>query len=116
MPISIASYKVGVSRAHDSRAARWLTLALAKPSGPIKAVSLFFYEGTPPDRGFVNRETGMVVANLPLADFDATYHIVQTEKPVFVSWRTDPEGNSVVGIDVSTSEEPLGEGFRDRSA
>jgi hypothetical protein len=55
------------------------------------------------------------VVNLRASDFDATYRILNTEKPVFVHWRTDPEDDKVIGFDLSTSEEPLGEGTPDRS-
>jgi hypothetical protein len=112
---AITSYKVGVSRAARSGPVRTLTLQLAVPDGALTQVSLFFYEKPPSGLGFVNRQTGFVSVNLPLADFDPMYHLLNIEKPVFVHWRTDPEDERVVSIDVSTSEEPVGEGLVDTS-
>jgi hypothetical protein len=107
---AIASYKVGVTRAARKGPVRSLTLQLAEPEGDLRQVSLFFYEDAPPSLGFVNHETGFVVANLRLVDFDASYRILNTENPVFIHWRTDPEEARLISIDLSTSEEPLGEG------
>lgn len=114
---SILSYKVGVTRAAAAKKGpvRWLNLNLAEPKGEIKQVSLFFYEQDPSNLGFVNHRTGCVMANLKLADFEPIYHLVQSEKPAFTFWRTDPEEDKLISIDVSTSEEPLGEGTPDRS-
>jgi hypothetical protein len=114
-PLPLTAYKVGVMRSRGPGPVRWLTLELEKPEGEIKHVSVFFYEKDPGDRGFVNRETGFVVANLPVADYQPMYHILQTEKPVFVTWRTETGEDALLSIDVSTSEEPIGEGFVDQS-
>jgi hypothetical protein len=112
---AVTSYKVGVSRSARPGPARSLTLQLAVPQGGIAQVSIFFYEKPPGGLGFVNRRTGFVTANLPLADFEPMYHVLNIEKPVFVHWRTDPEDERIVSIDVSTSEEPVGEGLVDNS-
>lgn len=111
----IANYKVGVMRSHEAGPVRWLTLNLAEPEGALSAVSVFFYEKPGAKLGFVNRETGYLVANLPAADFDAMYDLVKTESPVFVTWRLHPDEERLLGIDVSTSEEPVGEGAPDSS-
>jgi hypothetical protein len=108
----ISTYKVGVSRGRKGAPVRWLDLDLAAPEERIRRVSLFFYDEMPRSRGFRNSQTGTIMANLPVADFDPTYHILQTEKPVFVHWRTDDD-DAVISIDVSTTEEPLGEGMTD---
>src|SRR5689334_20063549 len=108
---TITSYKVGALRATKPGPVRSLTLQLAEVEGGVGQVSLFFYDKPPASLGFVNRQTGFVIANLPLADFDPMYHILNIEKPVFVHWRTDPEDEKVLSIDVSTSEEPVGEGL-----
>jgi hypothetical protein len=112
---AITSYKVGVSRAVRGGASRWITLQLGTPEGGIKEVSVFFWEKPPAKMGFVNRETGFVSVNLPVADFDPIYKVVNTESPIFAHWRTDPEEERLASFDVSTSEEPVGEGFPDRS-
>jgi hypothetical protein len=112
---TIISYKVGANRAVRSGPVRSLTLKLAESEGGIGGVSLFFYEKAPSTLGFVNRQTGFVSVNLPAVDFDPMYRILNTEKPVFVHWRTDPEDEKLTSIDVSTSEEPVGEGAVDTS-
>lgn len=112
---AVTSYKVGTTRAARGGSVRWLTLQLASAEGGIKEVSIFFHEGKVNDLGFANDKTGFVNVNLPTADFDSIYHVVQTEKPIFVHWRCDPEDRKITGFDVSTSEEPVGEGFLDTS-
>ncbi len=112
---TIISYKVGVSRAARPGPVRALTLQLAAGEGAISQVAIFFYEKPPTGLGFVNRQTGFVNVNLPLVDFDPMYHVLNIEKPVFVHWRTDPEDERLTSIDVSTSEEPVGEGPVDKS-
>jgi hypothetical protein len=112
---AVTSYKVGTTRAVRGGSVRWLTLHLAKAEDGVKEVSVFFHEGKTGDLGFVNEKTGFVNVNLPLADFEPIYHIIQTEKPIFVHWRCDPEEQRLAGFDVSTSEEPVGEGTHDTS-
>jgi hypothetical protein len=116
MAVEVRAYKVGTSRSKPGAPVRWLNLLLAEPVDRVHTVSLFFYEelGTR-ELGFLNPETGFVVANLPVSDFDALYRIVNTEKPVFLHWRTDPGAAPLLSIDVSTSEEPPGEGPSDSS-
>jgi hypothetical protein len=111
----VTSYKVGTTRAARGGSVRWLTLQLATAEKGSKEVSIFFHEGKIHDLGFVNETTGFVNVHLPIADFDSIYHIVQTEKPIFVHWRCDPEEQKLTGFDVSTSEEPVGEGTQDTS-
>jgi hypothetical protein len=112
---TVVSYKVGVNRATRPGPVRSLTLKLAETEGGISGVSLFFYEKAPSALGFVNRQTGFVSVNLPLIDFEVMYQVLNTEKPVFVHWRTDPEDEKLASIDLSTSEEPVGEGPVDTS-
>jgi hypothetical protein len=112
---AVTSYKVGVSRAVKGGAVRWLTLQIASPTGGIKEVSAFFWEKPPGKLGFVNRDTGFVCVNLPVSDFDPMYKVLNTESPIFAHWRTDPEDERLASFDVSTSEEPVGEGFPDKS-
>src|SRR4051794_15174021 len=112
---TITSYKVGANRAARPGPVRCLTLKLAESEGGVSGVALFFHEKPPSALGFVNRQTGFVSVNLPLVDFEPMYQILNTEKPVFVHWRTDPEDEKLASIDVSTSEEPVGEGAVDTS-
>jgi hypothetical protein len=112
---TITSYKVGVNRATRPGPVRALTLKLAESEAGIGGVALFFYEKAPGSLGFVNRQSGFVSVNLPLIDFDPMYRVLNTEKPVFVHWRTDPEDEKLASIDISTSDEPVGEGPVDTS-
>jgi hypothetical protein len=115
MSNSIASYKAGVCRSKAPGPVRWVTLQLESPEQDLTAVSLFFYEQPPPELGFANRTTRQLIANLQASDFDSLYHLLQTEKPAFVGWQLEAGSDNVVSVAVSTSEEPLGEGFVDRS-
>jgi hypothetical protein len=112
---AILNYKVGVVRSAKSGPCRWITLAMETPTEGVTSVSMFFHEKVPSQLGFLNEKTGFLTANLAAADFDAIYRICNTEKPVFVHWRLDPDEHRLASIDVSTTEEPLGEGFPDKS-
>lgn len=112
---AILTYKVGVTRAVRGGPVRWITVQLAEPVGEIRQASLFFYDKAPSSLGCLNHKTGFAMVNFLASDFDATYRILNTEKPVFIHWRTDPEEDQLVGFDLSTSEEPLGEGTPDKS-
>ncbi len=85
------------------------------PTEGVASVSLFFQEKPPSQLGFLNQATGFLTANLPASDFDAVYRVCNTEKPVFIHWRLDPDEHRLISIDVSTQEEPLGEGSPDQS-
>jgi hypothetical protein len=113
---AIVSYKVGVTRSHKTGPVRWITLKLDPDSneGPGSA-SLFFYEGQPPALGFLNRRTSTAIVNLPLADFGSIYDIVNKEKPVYFYFRIQGPDHHLLSFDVSTSEEPVGEGPVDTS-
>jgi hypothetical protein len=112
---AILNYKVGIMRSAKAGPCRWITLAMETPTEGITSVSLFFHEKPPGQLGFFNRETGFLSAHLSAVDFEGIYKVLHTEKPVFVHWRLDPEEQHLASIDVSTSEEPLGEGAPDKS-
>jgi hypothetical protein len=112
---AVVSYKVGVTRSHKPGPVRWLSLKLESAAEGAHSVTLFFYSADVPALGFMNRDTGTVVANLPFVDFEPTYRILNTEKPVFVHFRIHGDGNRLLSLDVSTSEEPIGEGPVDNS-
>jgi hypothetical protein len=111
----VVSYKVGVTRSHKRGPSRWLSVQLEAEAGSVQSVSLFFYEGAVPSLGFLNRETSLLTANLPAADFEPTYQILNTEKPVYVHYRVHGDENRLLSLDISTSEEPIGEGPVDMS-
>jgi hypothetical protein len=112
---AILNYKVGIMRSAKVGPCRWITLGMENPTDGVSQVALFFHDKTPSQLGFLNRHTGSLHADLPAADFDGIYKILNTEKPVFVHWRLDPDEHRLISIDVSTQEEPLGEGFPDKS-
>jgi hypothetical protein len=112
---AVASYKVGVVRSHKPGPARWLSLKLDGAAEGAKEATLFFFEKEAPNFGFLNRGTGAVVVNLPIADFAPAYDILQTEKPVFAHFRIHGDENRLLSFDLSTSEEPVGEGPVDKS-
>ncbi len=112
---AIVSYKVGVTRSHREGPVRWLTLKLDGDSDGPSLVSLFFFERQPPGLGYYNRPTNTVVINLPIADFEPTYHILNIEKPVYFFYRLQGSEDRLLSFDVSTSEEPVGEGPSDSS-
>jgi hypothetical protein len=114
MPV-IVSYKVGVTRSQKSGPSRWLSLKFAPSTERAQSMSLFFYEKDAPGMGFHNRETAIVVANLPVSDFEPMYKILNTENPVFAHFRVHSEDDRLLSVDISTSEEPVGEGPVDRS-
>jgi hypothetical protein len=113
---AIATYRVGLNRSHKVGPTRWLTLTLESAIDGARAITLFFHEKEVSVFGFLNRQTSRLIANLPAADFEPTYAILQTEKPVFAHYRLDVEEDRLLSIEISTSEEPLGEGHMDRSA
>jgi hypothetical protein len=112
---AIVSYKIGVTRSHNPGPTRWLTLKLEHDNDGAHSVTMFFYEKDTPAFGFLNPETRNLVVNLPALDFDPTSRILQTEKPVYAHYRVHGAEHRLLSIDISTSEEPLGEGPVDRS-
>jgi hypothetical protein len=111
----VVSYKVGVTRSHKRGPSRWLSAKLEAESGGVQTVAMFFYEGEVPSLGYLSRETNQLVANLPAADFEPSYRILMTEKPVFIHFRVHGDENRLLSLDLSTSEEPIGEGPVDLS-
>jgi hypothetical protein len=112
---AILNYKVGILRSAKAGPCRWITVGMETPTDGVTSVSLFFHEKTPAQLGFLNRQTGYLNAHLPAADFDGMYRILNTEKPVFVHWRLDLDEHKLLSVDISTTEEPLGEGTPDHS-
>ncbi len=110
----LKNYQVNILRARTGPC-RTLTLELMESFDKMSHATLFFYEESPSDLGMANRDTGMLVVNLPLADFQPMYHVLQSEKPAFVNWRLEPGNDKIISFSLSTSREPLGEGFADNS-
>lgn len=64
----------------------------------------------------------MVKAYLPSEEFNRIYHLLQTEKPIYVTWNASIPSESTAGwqtstpllsFQLSTGPEPIGEGYAD---
>ena len=109
----IKSYEVIVQRSAESPIRRVLRLDLKPIRGnPVKTAEISF-EPDPKSLGDLSDSTPLL--RLPLDDFDNAYHLLQTEKPVYFSWGFDEGGEKLAWCDLSTTEEPIGEGFTDMS-
>lgn len=111
----VASYQVGVTRSHKPGARRWLTLSFGSGHESPRSASLYFFEKERPELGFLNGEAGTVTVNLPISEFDVIYRILNTEKPVYFYFRIQGIDHRLVSFDLSTSQEPVGEGPADSS-
>ena len=86
----IELYTVAIYRSSDLDGDRVLFLQPpATDTGEFKLVTIAFYEVDPPDLGELNPHEKAVAVTLPARDFDAMYHLVQTEKPAFVEWESN---------------------------
>lgn len=110
--LEIGAYRVGALRRDDSDVTRYLVVEPVKGyAGPAAAGGWIYFSDAPPELGYATES--MVVARLPADLFRDVYHIMQTERPVYLTWELDAEGNRLVSCGVTTSEEPPGEGFED---
>lgn len=112
--LEIGAYRVGVLRRADSDVTRFLLVEPVKGyEGPAAAGGWLYFSDDPTEPGYATES--MVVGRLPATLFTDLYHIVQTEKPVYLTWEQEPEGNRLLSCGVTTAEEPPGEGFHDHS-
>src|SRR5262245_39608718 len=82
------SYGVVCHRGKDDFWVRALYLeAVASEPGAFKHFAIYFIEKDDPTlgQGYVNPDNGYVVPLLPARDFDALYHLMQTEKKLTVT-------------------------------
>jgi hypothetical protein len=112
--IEIEAYRVGVSRRSTDDFTRFLFLE-PDPAyrGPGESGVRIFFEPQPSEVG--RSAAGFLVVTLVPEYFGDMYHILQTEKPVYFSWGFDDSGEQIVWCDLSTTEEPIGEGVTDMS-
>lgn len=88
-------------------------LTLTDPSnqtGAFFQLQLVFMDPLPPFRGRL-LPSRQAHCYLPLAAFEDSYHVVQTEKPVYAHGWWEDTDNSVFDAAVSTGSEPPGEGL-----
>ena len=89
-------------------------LVLANPSdqtSPFNQLMLVFVTPLPPARGLLTPSTRFALCYVPMEPFSDIYHLVQTERPAFAHAVWDDADNNVHDAAVSTSAEPVGEGF-----
>jgi len=108
---AVEHYRVSAFRGNRLGYCRVLRLQLASTDeqGTHEAV-LKFVDADTIKQVAITPEHSEVI--LPLADFNDMYHLLQTEKPVFLT-AFDEAGSLFCGL--STDPEPLGEGFSDNS-
>lgn len=112
--LEIGAYRVGALKREDSGVTRFLVVEPVKGyAGPAAAGGWLYFSEGPPELGYATES--MVVGRLPSSLFTDMYHIVQTERPVYLTWEQEAEGNRLVSCGLTTAEEPPGEGFHDHS-
>lgn len=119
--MEIKSYFVGTNR---QRAAanyhrRWLSLVPKTPTAQVQNIVIYFFVGetitNDSDVGYTTPTSSkFVVCYAPISDFEDMYRILQSEKPIHFNWHADA-ANKVQWFQISTNEEPLGEGPKDLS-
>ena len=115
MPVlRIDAYRVGVSRRSADSFTRFLFLEPDPGhSGPGSSGVRIFFEPNPKEIGRLAAD--FVVVTLDPSYFRDMYHLLQTEKPMYFSWGLEEMGTQIAWCDLSTTEEPIGEGFTDWS-
>jgi len=117
--MEIKSYYVGSHRQRNASnyQRRWISLVPKTPTSTVQNIVIYFFVGetitNDTDIGYVTpTTTKFVVAYAPISDFADMYHILQSEKPVHFYWYADT-ANKVQWFQITTNEEPIGEGPRD---
>ncbi len=111
----VTAYRVSVGRQTSVSYVRTLQLDLVRADDlPYRQIVVYFYEPDPMAFGAQHPEEGAVIVRLPMRDFDAMYHVVQTERPVSAGWVADDD-NRLSWFYLGTHAEPPGEGSQDRS-
>jgi hypothetical protein len=115
--IEIGSYKVLLVRGEGYSFFRTLALlprAADRDEKTVDAVFIGFHDGSVDNFGYSGggRE---VYCWAPMSDFDNFYHVLQTEKPLFLEWTFEGNSGRVTSFQLRSAAEPLGEGFRDVS-
>lgn len=106
------SYGVVCHRGKDDQWVRALYLeAVASEPGTFRLFAIYFIEKDDPSlgQGYVNPDNGYVVPVLPARDFDALYHLLQTEKKVYANWSAGGD-NTLEWFQIGASKDPLPKG------
>ncbi len=112
MPEIINSYEVGTVHGRGELA-RWIGLKVG--SGARTTISISFWANEPSDLGYALPTGNYIHLNLRLRDFDDYYRILQTESPLNVHWTAD-SSRRIMSFQMTSSDEPLGEGPTDSSS
>lgn len=111
----VLNYKVDVRYFDDEvtenkNQKRILEISTTAVSGdPVNSVFIEFFDVAPPNNGFYVPSAKFVGARTLLRDFDNTYHVLQTERPVFIEFSSDAS-NKLTRFRLGAVEEPPGEG------
>lgn len=112
--LRIATYRVGVTRRASDAISRYLFLEPAPGQQETGNVGVrIHFQPHPEDIGY--RTDELLLVTLPESFFADMYHIAQTESPAFFHWQLDRSNNRIAHCSIGTLEEPVGEGFEDRS-
>ena len=109
----IETYRVEVFESTSLTYDRAIRLDLPASGGnPAHVVSIEFPLVRPAD--YVNIGAGFTTIQMPASRFDALYHVLQTESPVFfTAYEVAFGGSALRFAGVSSDPEATGEGFRD---
>lgn len=117
--MEVKSYFVGTNRQRASANyhRRWISLVPKTPTAQVQNIVIYFFVqetiSNDSDVGYVTpATTKYVVAYAHISDFEDMYRILQSEKPVHFNWAADA-ANKLHWFQISTNEEPLGEGPKD---
>lgn len=89
---------------------RILSISTTPVSGdPLEGVFIEFLDATPPDNGTYVPQNRFIGTRTLLRDFDNTYHVLQTERPVFIEFVSDAS-NKLTRFRLGAVQEPTGEG------
>ena len=117
--MEIKSYYVGTNRQRNAANyhRRWISLVPKTPTATVQHIVIYFFVQetitNDTDIGYATPTSSKyIVGYANISDFADMYKILQSEKPVHFNWYADA-ANKVQWFQISTNEEPLGEGPRD---
>ena len=106
----VLNYTVDV-RYFDGSQKRILSISTTPVSGdPVNSVFIQFLDATPPNNGFYVPPNRFLAPTTRLRDFEDTYHVLQTERPVFIEFISDAASNALTRFRLGAVQEPPGEG------
>ena len=118
---TISTYDVFVRRYTASASVRGIASMIeGADQQNLMTLWIFFYEPeayASVSLGSLDPQAKVLTVNLPLSDFGDTYHVLQTEKPVWIWYLYDEQDFTILVFQIGTKyNEPVGEGFTDLTA